>query len=272
MPGNGNCDGSRSLESIPLAALESGQSVCLGASTPNISDRQNSNHKVVPGSDRSVDMDATPPPLGVKLTGYRLVFMATVLSFGTVKTILTYMGQSIAPTTLDWVAGTILTGVLYWIGLYEGSNIWQWFFQVDYAPAIGYCAKCMFGTVLWQFFCFHNLLPFWSLNLLLTGVVANVQHIVDADSVPIAIAGAFGMALLTVLLWLGVGRFNIRRVQGLRGWWSAVGFVNIYGPGAPRVEGYEWFGAVGTIVGFLCGSALLFFPWAVSSVLFNPFV
>lgn len=61
--------------------------------------------------------------------------------------------------------------------------------------------------VLWQFFCFHNLLPFWSLNLLLTGVVANVQHIVDADSVPIAIAGAFGMALLTVLLWLGVGRF-----------------------------------------------------------------
>jgi hypothetical protein len=56
-------------------------------------------------------MDAMPPPLGVKLTGYRLVFMVTVLLFGTVKTILTYMGQSIAPTTLDWVAGTFLTAV-----------------------------------------------------------------------------------------------------------------------------------------------------------------
>ena len=56
-------------------------------------------------------MDITPPPLGVKLTGYRLVFMTTVFSFGTVKTILTYKGQSIAPTTLDWVAGTFLTVV-----------------------------------------------------------------------------------------------------------------------------------------------------------------
>ena len=54
-----------------------------------------------------------------------------------------------------------------------------------------------------------------------------------------------------------------------------MGFVNIYGPGATRVEGYGecglftlfcsaqsltihlgWFGAVGTIVGFLCGAAL----------------
>ena len=71
------------------------------------SDRQNSNHEL-PGSDRSVDMDATPLPLGVKLTGYKLLFMTTVFCFGTVKAILSYMGQSIAPTTLDWVAGTFL--------------------------------------------------------------------------------------------------------------------------------------------------------------------
>ena len=65
----------------------------------------------VHGDDLSADVDAIQPPLGVKLTGYRLVFMATVFSFGTVKTILTYMGQSIAPTTLDWVSGTLLTVV-----------------------------------------------------------------------------------------------------------------------------------------------------------------
>jgi hypothetical protein len=235
-------------------------------------------------------MDATPPPLGVKLTAYRLVFMLTVLSFGTVKTILTYMGQSIAPTTLDWVAGTFLTAVLYWIGLYEGSNKWPWFFQADYAPPIGYFAKSAVGGVLWLFFFFHNILAFWSLALSLTPVIANI-HILHVSSVPIAIAGAFGIALVTALLWLGVGRFNLRRVRGLRGWKSAVGFVNIYGPGAPRVKGYSerelftflcsallltirlgWYGAVGslgTIVGFLCGTALLLLPWAVSSVLFD---
>ena len=59
------------------------------------------------GDDYSAD--TTPPSLGVKLTGYRLVFVTTVLSFGTIKTILTYMGQTKTPTTLDWVSGTFLT-------------------------------------------------------------------------------------------------------------------------------------------------------------------
>jgi len=34
--------------------------------------------------------------------------MMTVFSFGVTKAILTYMGQSTAPTTLDWVAGALL--------------------------------------------------------------------------------------------------------------------------------------------------------------------
>ena len=58
-----------------------------------------------------MEMDATPPPVVVKLTGYRLVTMATVFSFGTVKAILTYTGQSITPNTLDWVSGTFLAVV-----------------------------------------------------------------------------------------------------------------------------------------------------------------
>ena len=60
------------------------------------------------GDDVSADVGTTLPPLRVKLTGYRLVSMATVLSLGTIKTIRTYKGQSIAPTTLDWVSGAFL--------------------------------------------------------------------------------------------------------------------------------------------------------------------
>ena len=39
------------------------------------------------GDDVSADVGTTLPPLRVKLTGYRLVSMATVLSLGTIKTI-----------------------------------------------------------------------------------------------------------------------------------------------------------------------------------------
>ena len=39
-----------------------------------------------------------------------------------------------------------MTSRLYWIGLYEESKKWKAFFQVDYAPAISYFAKCVFGT------------------------------------------------------------------------------------------------------------------------------
>jgi hypothetical protein len=54
---------------------------------------------------------ASPPPLGVKLTVYRMLNMITLLSFGIIKGILTYMGKSAAPTTLDWVSGTLLAAV-----------------------------------------------------------------------------------------------------------------------------------------------------------------
>ena len=53
-------------------------------------------------------LDDPPPPLGVKLTGYRLLNMSVVFAFGITKAILTYMGQSVAPTTLDWVSGAFL--------------------------------------------------------------------------------------------------------------------------------------------------------------------
>ena len=35
---------------------------------------------------------------------------------------------------------------LSWIGLYEGSNKCNWFFRVDYAPAIGYFAMRVVGA------------------------------------------------------------------------------------------------------------------------------
>ena len=53
-------------------------------------------------------LDERPPLLGVKLTGYILLNISVVLTVGMTKAILTYMGQSAIPTTLDWIEGTFL--------------------------------------------------------------------------------------------------------------------------------------------------------------------
>ncbi|KAI9435766.1 hypothetical protein H4582DRAFT_1817203, partial [Lactarius indigo] len=96
-----------------------------------------------------------------KLTTYRLLNVTIVFSFGIAKAILTYKGQSTGPTTLDWVGGALLGVFLYWIGLYEQRSAegWEWFFEVDLAPGVGYCAKRVVGGGKYT----HALLPVWCL-------------------------------------------------------------------------------------------------------------
>ena len=40
---------------------------------------------------------------------------------------------------------------LYRIGLYEDSNKWKWLFQVDLAPAIGYCTMRVVGEGMYTY-------------------------------------------------------------------------------------------------------------------------
>ncbi|KAN0131777.1 hypothetical protein V8E53_010428 [Lactarius tabidus] len=148
-------------ESTPQVALSLGATDDLAATR--------SSAEVCPeerGDERPADSDAKSPPLGVKLTAYRLLNIATVFVFSITKSILTYKGLSTMPTTLDWFSGGVLAVVLYWIGLYEGqdSTKWKWFFQVDLAPKIGYGAKRVVGEVLWPLFFFDGLIVIFSLG------------------------------------------------------------------------------------------------------------
>jgi hypothetical protein len=52
-----------------------------------------------------------PLPLGVKLTAYRILNMLVILTFGVAKFILSLKGQSVVPTGLDWVAGSLLAAL-----------------------------------------------------------------------------------------------------------------------------------------------------------------
>ncbi|KAH9060680.1 hypothetical protein EDB87DRAFT_1614773 [Lactarius vividus] len=200
-------------------------------------------------SGRSVDTDPTLPPLGVKITGYRLLNMMTVFSFGSAKAILTYMGQSAAPTTLDWVAGTLLAVLLYWIGLYEQGNTkkWEWFFRVDLAPGIDHCTKRVVGGFLGTLF----YIDFLFIAPPLIGLLGCLVVCLHDESPPL---GSFGIAVSVYLLYFCVGVFTgLGRIQADNWgshWQRLIRFVDNYGPMAPLVEEHEWSGEVGAIVGF----------------------
>ncbi|KAI9459827.1 hypothetical protein F5148DRAFT_274400 [Russula earlei] len=127
-----------------------------------------------PEDGHSTTFDDPRPPLGVKLTGYRLLNMSVVFLFGLTKAILTYMGQSAAPTTLDWILGSFLAVFLYWIGLYESecTERWDWFFRVDLAHAIGYCLKRFGGGLVGVLFALQGTLTITSLSCLPVFILA----------------------------------------------------------------------------------------------------
>jgi|SRR6266851_3150435 len=49
--------------------------------------------------------------LGVKLTAYRLLNLVVLLAIGLAKFILSLKGQSVAPSGLEWVGGSVLAAL-----------------------------------------------------------------------------------------------------------------------------------------------------------------
>lgn len=99
--------------------------------------------------ERPTDLLVMPrhPPI----TAYRLLVTSCALAFGMVKAVLSYMGQSTEPVTIEWVFGVFITlgyvlrvlvlnagchtGCrLYFLGLYENSStrVLPGLFEADY--------------------------------------------------------------------------------------------------------------------------------------------
>ncbi|KAI9511884.1 hypothetical protein F5148DRAFT_1167117 [Russula earlei] len=101
--------------------------------------------RIVPREDNAHDdgqeqqeQEQRQAPLGVELTGYRLLTTSVILGIGIPKAVYSYSGQALVSTTLDWVAGVILALVLYWLGVIEAERPESspLFFQTDLAPPI----------------------------------------------------------------------------------------------------------------------------------------
>ena len=70
-----------------------------------------------------VDQEATNNPsadgvkeTGIKLTGYRLLNIGVIFTFGTAKVILSCLGETIVPNALEWVLGVLFT---LWLALFH---------------------------------------------------------------------------------------------------------------------------------------------------------
>jgi len=80
-----------------------------------------------------------PPSLFlVKVTGYRLLNTFVITLIVSWKAVLSYQGQKVAPTTVDWIGAGVLALGLWWLGLYESVEppVLPWLFSRDYSYAI----------------------------------------------------------------------------------------------------------------------------------------
>jgi len=205
-----------------------------------------------------ITFDVEQPPLGVKLTGYRLLNMGVVFGFGLTKAILTYMGQSTVPATLDWVSGALLVVCLYWIGLYEAtcSKKWEWFFQVDLTPAICYSFLRFVGGVLGVIFALQGTLAITSLCSIPIFLLA---HFIPRLSLDICLVVYICFTLCVHYFWMRTRRLRVwMRVRQFM-----VHFIQTDGLSAPLSEQHEWSGTIGMTLGFFCGIALVCSPLGV---------
>ncbi|KAJ7912467.1 hypothetical protein B0H13DRAFT_2007266 [Mycena leptocephala] len=73
-----------------------------------------------------------------KITPWRVLNSLLVLGLGTYKAAATYRGQTIGPTTTDWIIGVFWTLISYWVSLIENSTSTHssWFFTYDLSGVV----------------------------------------------------------------------------------------------------------------------------------------
>jgi|SRR5712671_5624206 len=98
-------DPSTDFEHIELQALPASFPVATTEPLPG-----NTNTNADPDDLEENDEDAQLP-LGVKLTGYRLLNLVVIFTIGGAKFILSLQGKSVAPTGLEWAGGTVLAAL-----------------------------------------------------------------------------------------------------------------------------------------------------------------
>lgn len=126
-----------------------------------------------PNTSTSASANTPAPPLGVDLTWYRLLNIASPTAFVISKAVLLLRGRDTSTTWLDLALITFGT-FMWWCGHYESleSPQWHWFFHQDLCrPTLVFFrsqrlvdGEQAIRRLLWSRGISYYLLALWSLN------------------------------------------------------------------------------------------------------------
>ncbi|KAJ7853422.1 hypothetical protein B0H13DRAFT_2082724, partial [Mycena leptocephala] len=87
---------------------------------------------------KNMDQNSVGQEPQTKITSWRVLNSLLVLGLGTYKAAATYRGQTIGPTTTDWIIGVFWTLISYWVSLIEDSTSTHssWFFTYDLSGVV----------------------------------------------------------------------------------------------------------------------------------------
>ncbi|KAJ7856831.1 hypothetical protein B0H14DRAFT_3448226 [Mycena olivaceomarginata] len=97
--------------------------------------------------------DRNPP--SVKVTPWRAFNTLLVLGLGIYKFVGTYQGQTVGPTTVDWIGSLVWATIVYWVSLYEplvdddpdSEELLVWIFCRDLSGILPTFPELFFGLV-----------------------------------------------------------------------------------------------------------------------------
>ncbi|KAJ7327604.1 hypothetical protein DFH08DRAFT_1026731 [Mycena albidolilacea] len=159
-----------------------------------------------PSSSRDAD-NTTPPPAPVaprprvKITAWRILNTSVLLVLGTYKAVATYLGETAAPTNLDWMIGVVWALVSYWVSIVEqeAPSIAPWFFMTDWSRRVRSRTECQRGQSL-------TILPV--IYGMVTLIFPHPIHWTVAHAILVAIAG------LLVQMLIGLGTLALSMAYG----------------------------------------------------------
>ncbi|KAI0045595.1 hypothetical protein FA95DRAFT_1573701 [Auriscalpium vulgare] len=78
----------------------------------------------------------------------RILSSALFAAFGISKAVLSYQGQSAAPTKLELISGILSASLLYWLSLFEAvePSVLTWLLHYDYAVVLVYFVRLVLET------------------------------------------------------------------------------------------------------------------------------
>jgi hypothetical protein len=82
--------------------------LCQGLNMTTLYDQRASSTSFLSTHGIEPELETNRPLLLVKLTCYRLLTTAIIVTFGTVKAMASLKGKAVTATTMDWVMGVVL--------------------------------------------------------------------------------------------------------------------------------------------------------------------